>query len=49
MWLPGARRRENREYLLNGHRVSVLQVERVLKRDVNRQIYEQGYQTRNIL
>ena len=33
MWLPGAGRRENREYLLNGHRVSVLQDERVLKRD----------------
>jgi len=28
MWLAGARRRENREYLLNGHRVSVLQDEK---------------------
>ena len=49
MWLPEARRRENKEYLLNGHRVSVLQDERVLKRDVNRQSYEQGNQIRNIL
>lgn len=45
----GLRGGEDEESLFNGHRVSVLQDERVLKRDVNRQSYEQGNQIRNIL